>query len=136
MGTTPNLDNISAALGDDLDELGAAQQVVFKLLMAASNAANTAWNAEDDAASQAADVDYDAARRVLAAIDRRIAHLVSLDAAAIAWIIETDDLDELRGRHDALSDKIAKVDWHIRELEDRDAREAERELRLDYFASR
>ncbi len=54
-------------------DLDAAQQVVFDLMMAANNAAQAAWAAEDDAAQIAADVEYDAARRVLATIDRRIA---------------------------------------------------------------
>ncbi len=66
---------ITAALGDDREELGAAQQVVFNLLMAASTAASAAWNAQDDAAQIAADVKYDAARQVLATIERRLAEL-------------------------------------------------------------
>ena len=66
---------LCVALGDDIDELSAAQQVVFNLLMAASVAAKAAWNAEDDEASMVAEVEYDAARRVLATIERRIAEL-------------------------------------------------------------
>jgi hypothetical protein len=66
---------ILAGLGDNLDELSAAQQVVFNLLMAASNAAKSAWNAEDDTAQVAADVEYDAARRVLQRIEDRIDEL-------------------------------------------------------------
>ena len=64
-----------AALGDDIDELSAAQQVVSDLKTAAHNAAQAAWNAENDAAQIAAEVEYDAARRVLAMIERRIAEL-------------------------------------------------------------
>lgn len=58
-----------------------------------------------------------------------------LDYQEFVWVLESDDLDELRELHDTLSDMLAKLDWHIRELEDRDARAAERELILYYQAS-
>lgn len=66
---------LRGALGNDIAELSAAQQVVFNLLMAASVAAKAAWNAEDEVASMVAEVEYDAARRVLMTIERRIAEL-------------------------------------------------------------
>jgi hypothetical protein len=59
-------------LGDDLDELYAAQEVVFRLSQAANNVAEKAWRAGDDPASEAADAEYDAAARVLATIEARI----------------------------------------------------------------
>lgn len=60
---------------DPIDELHAAQEVAFKLLMAAGGAANMAWNTEDDGAARAADIDYDAATRALATIDRQLSEL-------------------------------------------------------------
>lgn len=61
-----------ALLPHDLEDLRAAAEVVFQVNMAASAAANAAWNAGDDTASKAADVEYDASSRVLALIEARI----------------------------------------------------------------
>ncbi len=63
---------LSLYLGDDLDELCAAQQVVFRLRQAANKVADKAWQMGDDPTQEAADAEYDAAARVLATIEARI----------------------------------------------------------------
>lgn len=58
-----------------------------------------------------------------------------LDLHELSWLLESDDLDELRGLHDALSDQLGKVDARIHELEQDRGNPEERELRRDYRAS-
>lgn len=59
-----------------------------------------------------------------------------LDDHEFMWLLESDDLDELRGLHDTLSDKLGRVEARIHALEEDRGNPEERELRSDYFASR
>lgn len=58
-----------------------------------------------------------------------------LDEHEFMWLLECDDLDELRGLHDALSGKLGKVEARIHELEENRGNPEERELRRDYRQS-
>lgn len=58
-----------------------------------------------------------------------------LDEHEFLWLLESDDLDELRGLHDALSDQLGRVDARIHELQEDRGNQEERELRRDYHRS-